>query len=326
MASLRWSIAFTLAIVVAAPAAAADRSLAAASLTLRWSGSGDQKLVLIAKDQAFLFPAVGSADDPGTGTPGGAMLEIASAVEPAGAVLVVPSGVGKPGWRSSGGPRPTQIFANPDAAPGPGAVKTIVLKQGRILKVVANRVGLAFPGPQGTVGIRLTTGTLRNCARFDASTVRVDKPGRFKAVGSVALSDCSELVPPTTTTSTFSTTTTSTTAPSVQCPCYTSAQLAGTPLNVFDPFGGAVCQTSGDFSISSVDGCAFPRPGGPPLQFPRIGIGVFGSTLCAAFGDLDANDDGVCDAVPTPSNLTNDERIACNEILQASSLYQTLCE
>ncbi len=322
MARLRWSVAFALVIAVAS--GAADRPLDTASLTLSRSDSGKQKLVLVAKDPAFLFPAVGSADDPGTGTPGGATLEIASTAEPAGAAFVVPSGVGKPGWRSNAGTRPSHVFANPDAAPGQGAVKNIVLKQGRMLKVFAKGVGLALAGPQGTVGIRLTTGTLRNCARFDASTVRVDEAGRFKAVGSVALADCADLVPPTTTTSTTTTSTTTTTAPPVQCPCYTSEQVATAPLDIFDPFGGPVCQSFSDRNISSVDGCEIQSHLGT-FQFPRIGIGVFGA-MCAAFGDLDPGDDGTCDGFPTPVTLTDAERVACNDILQASVLYQTLCE
>ena len=62
-------------------AVATDQPISGAKLTLRRSSSGKEKLVFVSKDPLFLFPAIGSADDPGTGSPGGATLELESTGE-----------------------------------------------------------------------------------------------------------------------------------------------------------------------------------------------------------------------------------------------------
>ena len=72
-----WVIRSLLALVLlvaegAPPASALDRPVSAEKLIVARRGSGTEKLVLVSKDAAALFPVVGSADDPGTGTPGGA--------------------------------------------------------------------------------------------------------------------------------------------------------------------------------------------------------------------------------------------------------------
>jgi len=203
-----------LAVALTGVAESADHVLAGAKLTLRRSASGKERLTFVARDPAFLFPALGSPDDPGTGTPGGATLELASTAEPGGTGFTAPPGVGNPGWKSKDATYDSHTYSNGNAAPGPTAVRAVSLKQGKRLKVTARDVGLALAGPQGTVGVRLTTGTLRNCALFDAPTIRRDEAGRFVAAESVAtaLPDCSSLLPaPPTTSSTSSTTTTTST-------------------------------------------------------------------------------------------------------------------
>jgi cysteine-rich repeat protein len=173
----------------------AARALDDSRLVLRRNG-GKEKLVFISKDRSMLFPAVGSADDPGTGSPGGAVLELRSLAEPSGAVLTVPRGVGKPGWKSKDGTAALHKYTNPAAPLGPSPVKTITLKRGKLIKVVAPETGLTLDGPQGTVVVRLTVGSLRQCALFDAATIRRDESGRFEAKALVAPDvDCSELLP-----------------------------------------------------------------------------------------------------------------------------------
>src|SRR5262245_50547895 len=85
-------------LVTSAPAL--DQPISAVKLSLSRSSSGKEKLVFVSKDPAFLFPAFGSADDPGTGSPGGALLELGSLAQPVAPALAIPPGVGKPGWRS----------------------------------------------------------------------------------------------------------------------------------------------------------------------------------------------------------------------------------
>jgi len=179
-------------LVVAASARATDQPIAGAKLLLLQSG-GDQKLVFVSRDPAFLFPAIAGADDPGTGTPGGLQVDLISPLEPLGVSLVAPAGTGTPGWTAASGAVPSHRFRNAVAPDALSPLKGVVLKQGRVLKVIGRSIGLALTAPQGSVGIRITTGSLRSCARFDASTMRRDEAGRVVARGASAtgLADCS---------------------------------------------------------------------------------------------------------------------------------------
>ncbi len=151
------------------------------------------KLVFISKDPDFLFPAIGSADDPATGNPGGATIELFSTNE-GHVTLAAAPGAGNPGWTVKSAGTPRYKFQNSAAGPGVYSVRVAILKQGKVLKVTAKDAGVALAGPQGAVGIRITTGTLRNCARFDAPTIRKDQAGSFIAAHamSATLTDCSD--------------------------------------------------------------------------------------------------------------------------------------
>jgi hypothetical protein len=85
-------------------------------------------------------------------------------------------------------------FLNKTAPDATSAVRTAVIKQGKVLKVVAKDTGLALRWPQRGVGIRIQTGLLRNCARFGAGTIVRDEPGKFIAKNASAsgLADCSD--------------------------------------------------------------------------------------------------------------------------------------
>ena len=168
-------------------AVATDQPISGAKLTLRRSSSGKEKLVFVSKDPLFLFPAIGSADDPGTGTPGGAILELESTGESTQIVVEAPPVVGKPGWTAKDGNVPSHTFKNPAAAPGPSMIKVIVLKEGKRIKLIARGVGVPFLGPQGAIGVRIRTGSLRNCAFFGPGSVRRDDPGRFVATNAPAV-------------------------------------------------------------------------------------------------------------------------------------------
>ncbi len=190
----RLAVTVALAVLVATPAYAIDHPIGGTKLILVRSTSGKEKLVFVSKDPSFLFPAIGSIDDPGTGSPGGATIELFSPAE-ASASLAVPSGVGNPGWKSTAGGTSIHRFVNGDAPSGVSPVRAVVLKQGRVLKVVARETGLALAGPQGSVAIRLTTGNLRNCALFGSGTVRRDEANAFTATGAFAsaIGDCSDV-------------------------------------------------------------------------------------------------------------------------------------
>jgi hypothetical protein len=201
------------AVVAAAIAAlagtisAADQPIGAVQLVLQREAAGREKLLFVSKDPGFLFPAVGGPDDPGTGSPGGALLELFAGTGES-AALSVPPGAD---WTARTGRRQAHRFTNRSSV-----VTSVVLKEGRLLKVRAHATGLALGATQGSVAVRMTTGSLRNCAYFDAPTIRRDQANRFVARGAVAgaLADCSG-GPFSTTTSTTTTSTTTTTVAGV---------------------------------------------------------------------------------------------------------------
>lgn len=172
---------------------AADQPIDAVELKLKASGSGGTPvLVFVSRDPALLFPSIGSADDPATGAPGGAVIEVFSQHEPP-ATLSVPPGAGNPGWSARAAAHPSYKFRNSLAPTGIATMRTVTLKQGKLLKLVARDTGLALTSPLGPIGIRITTGTLRNCALFDAATIVTDKPGLYLAKHALggSISDCS---------------------------------------------------------------------------------------------------------------------------------------
>lgn len=194
MVVVRVAVAVALAsFLLASPVQALDQPVDAVKLVLKRSASGSQSLVFVSRDPDVLFPPVGGADDPATGSPGGALLDLFSATEGA-AGLAVPSGEGTPGWTVAAGTVPRFRFRNPDAPAGVSPVRVVVLKAGRVLKVVARTTGVPLAVPQLAVGIRFTTGTRRTCALFGGSTIQKDVAGKFVAKGALAsaLADCSD--------------------------------------------------------------------------------------------------------------------------------------
>jgi len=196
------------------PALAADRSISGAKLLLRRAPNGSEKLIFVSKDPGFLFAAIGGADDPSAAV-GGATIELFSPAEPSGGAAVAPPVAGTPGWTARDAATDVYRFANRSAPDAFSAVRSVVLKQGHTLKFVGRRAGLALAGPQGAVGVRVTTGTLRNCVLFGPSTVRKDVAGMFSARDAIAagLPDCDNGSLGGTTTTTSTSTSTSTTLP-----------------------------------------------------------------------------------------------------------------
>jgi hypothetical protein len=77
-------------------------------------------------------------------------------------------------------------------------VTSLVVKQGKSIKLVAKRTGLGLAATEGTVGVRITFGKgtadeLRLCSAF-GGTIQRDEPGRFAAknASAAALADCSD--------------------------------------------------------------------------------------------------------------------------------------
>lgn len=161
-------------------ASATDRPIGAKRLVLRRSAAGAESLILVSSDPAFLFPPIGGADDPATGTPGGGRLELL----PLGGAIAafdMPAGAGGSGWTATHATTDRYRFTNAGAPNAFSAVKTAVLRSGRTLRIVGRSVGISLPVATGRLGVRFTTGSLRSCAVFDEPSIAVDDPDRFVA-------------------------------------------------------------------------------------------------------------------------------------------------
>jgi hypothetical protein len=189
--STGWALILGGILMSAAPAAGTDQPIAGKRLVVQVGPM--EKLVFVSKDPAFLFPAPGSPDDPGTGTPGGALVEVFSPDE-SPVTFAIPPGVGMPGWTTRTGAMPSHRWRNPGAPGGPSPVKSARLKQGKTLSLTARVAGLALVAPATRIAIRVTTGSLRSCAVFEGASIRTTIAGRFVATNAPApaLADCSD--------------------------------------------------------------------------------------------------------------------------------------
>jgi hypothetical protein len=156
--------------------ACSDQPLYGTKLILKRVGTRE-KLVWLARDDAFAVPSIGGPNDPSSA---GATLELFAPLEPS-VSMPVPAGVGNPGWLVQSGTTLGYKFRNGLAPGGTSPVRVAVLKDGRTLKVVAKDVGFALTSVLSGVGIRLVTGSLATCSYFHVGTVVTDVPGRFEA-------------------------------------------------------------------------------------------------------------------------------------------------
>jgi hypothetical protein len=259
----RAMLAVLLVMVAVADAAALDQPISARKLTLRRTAGGQEKLAFLTKDPALLFPAIGSADDPATGTPGGVLIELFS--EHRGRVAItVPAAVG---WFVRDAPAAYK-FINKQAPNGLSTVSSLLVKAGRAIRLRGAAVGFGAAGSLGTVGIRITVGSLRSCALFDEITVKRDDGRAYLARNATgaALTDCSDasLGPPVPCTGTAEAPTCGGTCPAgsacatrdlATCECIAAAQ----PCGDTDPVCSGTCpagETCGSIGGLPLPTCA----------------------------------------------------------------------
>lgn len=171
-----------------------DSPIDAKKLVMKRSGSGKETLSFVSSDDAFGFPALGGPDDPATGVPGGMTVEIISETEGV-ATFTIPPGLGSPiGWFSKDAKVDLYKYKNKNAPGGATEVKTVVMKDGKSLKVKAKAVGIPMAVPARSIAIRITTGVVRSCARFEFLSAIRDEPGNFlgKNATSSSLPNCSD--------------------------------------------------------------------------------------------------------------------------------------
>ena len=151
-----------------------DQPLYGTKLILKRVGTRE-KLVWLARDPAVDTPASGGPNDPSLV---GATLELFAPFE-SDAAMSLPSGIGSPGWTVLDAPG--YKFRNTLAPLGSSLVRAAVLKDGRLLKVVAKDAGFPLDQPLSGVGIRLVAGSLAMCSYFPVgTTVVTDVPGHFE--------------------------------------------------------------------------------------------------------------------------------------------------
>jgi hypothetical protein len=159
-----------------------DHSLSRTKLVVKRSRSGAEKVVFVAKDPAFLYPEPGTVNDPRHSFLSRNLdIEIFSPTEG------VAGGEGYGSFKlSSDGNK--YVSFDPEAP----FVKAKLIR-GRVLKIQLDATQLSLTAPQGALGVRVTTGLLRNCALFSGDAVFKDQPNRFvgKRSTAAALADCS---------------------------------------------------------------------------------------------------------------------------------------
>ena len=179
-------VSIMLALVLATPARGADQPIAAKMLFS--ANSKGETLVFVSRDRDALFPAVGSADDP---TLVGMTIELFADKGQQHVAFPVPAA----GWTASSHSVPSYRFQNDAAPEGPSPMRLVLQEQGRVLKVTGKSVGLLWRvGIRGPTAIRLTTGTLRNCARFAGRAIRKNTTRKFigKSRPGPSVVDCSD--------------------------------------------------------------------------------------------------------------------------------------
>jgi hypothetical protein len=276
------------ALVLAATTAhAVDRPITGRKLVLRRTSSGQEKLAFVTTDPQFLFPTAGGPDDPAAGTPGGLTIELFSQ-QHAAARFDVPAGAG---WATRTIPPAFYKYANKVAPAGPTPVGAIVLKSGRVFRVRVYATGLSVANALGSVAVRITIGSLRTCALFDAATVQRDAGGVFVARdASATLADCSNaaLAGPTCADGAFNGECGGTCPPGAECTtrdlatceCIDSAQPCGdtNPACNGECPAGLECGNTGGFLIP---GCGCVPPGTTPCgASPSCGGSCPSGTQC----------------------------------------------
>jgi len=176
-----------------------DRPISAESLIVRRSASGVETVTFLSKDPNFLFPPIGSVDDPSRPSNG---TELSLFPQSQGGLGFSYGVTGGAMWKSKDGAVDEYHYRYPQ---GPQGIKSVLLKETKRIKVRIRGTSPPFSGPYGGFFVRLTTGSLRNCAFFDASTIRRDDGTRFEARDAAApsVSDCESFPGATTTTTTL---------------------------------------------------------------------------------------------------------------------------
>jgi hypothetical protein len=169
----------TLLLLPRAGAAVDAQLLAGKRLTLRQSAR-TERLSIVSRDR-LVAPLPGGTDDP---TLTGAVLDLGNPATGEWARFLVPAA----GWSLNA---LGTVFRFQAPQRSPGAVRALVIRHGKRLKVSGTAVGLTLDErAQGALAVVLTSGTRRYCLLFGGGSVRRDVPRRFAARNAVAPAMC----------------------------------------------------------------------------------------------------------------------------------------
>jgi hypothetical protein len=113
-----------------------------AKLVLKRNSKGRETLTFVSKDPNVYVPAFGGPDDP---TLVDTQIEVYSPPETSSLFeIVIPAGLGNPGWQTKLTPTATYLFKNSSAPSGISVVKLLKLRAGKGLKIVARATGLSM--------------------------------------------------------------------------------------------------------------------------------------------------------------------------------------
>ena len=208
-----------------------DQPIDAVKLVLKRSSRGSETMLFLSEDSAFLFPPVGSADDPAEGTPGGLVVELFALGDGTTSASSVPGGTAT--WKVKTGKRARYKFTNKGAPNETSPIKVVLLKDGKMLKVVSKEIAFSPTAASEGVAVRVTTGSLRDCAVFGPGTIKMVKERKLVAKGAsrAGLADCSDeaLLGAVTTTTLGGTTTTTASSTTTTVSSSTTTTFPTTP-------------------------------------------------------------------------------------------------
>lgn len=168
-------------------AIAADYPLADAKLVIKAISPGRERIVFESRDATLPFPARGGVDDPSLG---GAVIELWS-LDTGPVPFEAESGRTGRRWRVGAGGYRYRKLVGPF---GPAVVRRIRLQEGKRLRFVLHSSAPELAFPVAAVGVRVTMGSLRYCARLDPDAVIRNGARKYRAQAAdgATLDDCSD--------------------------------------------------------------------------------------------------------------------------------------
>jgi hypothetical protein len=268
--SMRIHLVVCVMLAFGLPALAADLGLFGTKVAIHERPGRTPRSDLRCRDAAVALPAPGAPGDPSVG---GVDIEI-SVPNGGGVPVAVPGGTG---WTIKSSSPPYYLYKNASAPQGGSAVRKLLLRGGKLVKLQMRGAPVGAASPSGGVDVRLELANGdRLCASFSPGDVVKDQPGTLIGRNAVAPADCG------TTTSTTVVTTSTTPTTIVLSPCFTG------PGGACDnDCPGGTCMAVPTFSNPQLTECLCVPvtvvPCGNNASYPTCGEPCASGETCAPF-------------------------------------------